>query len=192
MSMMIALKDVLVVMALQIEAGELIKNKDINLIFCGIGKVNATYELTKKLKDFRPALVLNLGTAGSSKFPRNKLVAAHRFIQRDMDVTGLGFEKHRTPFDPTPTVIEHKSFFPELQNGLCGSGDRFETLDGHVAEIIDMEAYALAKVCWKEGIDFACVKYISDGGDSNAAADWKDSIKKISSEFDVFLREKFE
>ena len=39
---------------------------------------------------------------------------------------------------------------------------------------------------------FACVKYISDGGDSNAAADWKDSIKKISSEFDVFLREKFE
>lgn len=188
---MIALKDVLVVMALREEAGVLINNEAINLIFCGIGKVNATYELTKKLQNESPSLVLNLGTAGSSKFQKNTLVAAHRFVQRDMDVTGLGFDKYDTPFDSTPTIIEHKTIFSNLPHGLCSSGDRFETLGVNEFDIIDMEAYALAKVCWKENIDFGCVKYISDAGDSNAARDWKKSIKDLSSEFEMLLHENF-
>jgi adenosylhomocysteine nucleosidase len=43
-----------------------------------------------------------------------------------------------------------------------------------------MEAFALAKVAEQEGIDFLCLKYISDGADGNAADDWTLEVKKAS------------
>lgn len=46
--------------------------------------------------------------------------------------------------------------------------------------VIDMEAFALAKVAEQEGIDFLCLKYISDGADGNAADDWALEVKKAS------------
>jgi adenosylhomocysteine nucleosidase len=46
-----------------------------------------------------------------------------------------------------------------------------------------MEAYALAKVCWLEGAAFACVKYVSDGADARAAADWQNNVHRAASEF---------
>ena len=44
--------------------------------------------------------------------------------------------------------------------------------------VIDMEAFALAKVAEQEQIDFLCLKYISDGADGNAADDWTQEVKK--------------
>ena len=50
-----------------------------------------------------------------------------------------------------------------------------------------MEAYALAKICKLENIDFVCIKYISDGADTSAADDWNaalnDSAKKLFNEY---------
>jgi adenosylhomocysteine nucleosidase len=46
-----------------------------------------------------------------------------------------------------------------------------------------MEAYALAKVCWLEGAQFACVKYVTDGADHAAAADWQNNVHKAAGEF---------
>jgi adenosylhomocysteine nucleosidase len=46
-----------------------------------------------------------------------------------------------------------------------------------------MEAYALAKVCWLEGAEFACVKYVTDGADHAAAADWQSNVHKAAGEF---------
>ena len=45
-------------------------------------------------------------------------------------------------------------------------------------DIVDMEAYAIAKVCKKYDVNFKCFKYISDKADENAASDWKENIKK--------------
>jgi len=46
--------------------------------------------------------------------------------------------------------------------------------------VIDMEAFALAKVAEQEKIDFLSLKYISDGADGNAADDWTQEVKKAS------------
>jgi adenosylhomocysteine nucleosidase len=74
--------------------------------------------------------------------------------------------------------------FPELEHGVCGSGDRFEAVE--VApdwDVVDMEAYALAKVCWLEGAPFACAKYVTDGADSSAAIDWQANLPKAAEAF---------
>jgi adenosylhomocysteine nucleosidase len=50
-------------------------------------------------------------------------------------------------------------------------------------EVVDMEAYALAKTCWHENAKFACVKYITDGADHAAADDWQRNVHKAAEDF---------
>ncbi len=181
-------KDVLVCMALKEEGGMRLEEIGATVLYTGLGKVNASYRLTKQIQVAKPRLVLNLGTAGSKLFKRGELVACNRFIQRDMDVSPLGYKPFSTPFENSPLVIEHKKLFNELPHGTCGTGDSFETDHAHErGEVVDMEAYALAKVCWFEGIDFACVKYISDGADEDASKHWQESLQTAAQGFvDVY------
>jgi adenosylhomocysteine nucleosidase len=58
-----------------------------------------------------------------------------------------------------------------------------EAAGAAACDVIDMEAYALAKVCWLEGAAFACAKYISDGADAQAAADWQSNVHRAAGEF---------
>jgi adenosylhomocysteine nucleosidase len=52
-----------------------------------------------------------------------------------------------------------------------------------------MEAYAIAKVCHFEKIPMVCVKYITDGSDANASADWASNLPRAASRFhDMFER----
>lgn len=171
--------NILLVFALESEAGNEFENY--NNVFVGIGKVKATYHLTKAIQKVNPDLIINLGTAGSTGFDRGSVVNCHRFIQRDMDVRALGFQKFETPFSDESIILEYGLNIQNLPNGICGSGDQFEM--EHINpeyNVIDMEAFALAKVAEQEGIDFLCLKYISDGADGNAVDDWTEEVKKAS------------
>jgi len=171
--------NILLVFALESEAGNEFENY--NKVFVGIGKVKSTYHLTKAIQKVKPDLIINLGTAGSTEFDRGSVVNCHRFIQRDMDVRALGFQKFETPFSDESIILEYGLNVENIPNGICGSGDQFEI--EHINSeynVIDMEAFALAKVAEQEGIDFLCLKYISDGADGNAADDWTEEVKKAS------------
>ena len=73
-------KDILIVCALEEETvGQL---DDWNVLYTGVGKINATYKLTKRFGSYHsfPAvrrnhlLVINYGTAGSRELPVGELV----------------------------------------------------------------------------------------------------------------------
>ena len=150
---------------------------DYDLLHSGIGKVNAASALTARLKKQKPSVVINMGTAGSRKRPGGAVVSCTSFIQRDMDVTALGFEKWKTPFSDDPVVIHyglHAKGFPE---GLCGSGDNFDASAGSDDfDVVDMEAFALALICQRENVPFMCLKYVSDGADGDAHKDWNAAL----------------
>ncbi len=179
----------LVVIALEVESQGLFAARGVQVLYTGIGKINAAMALTRELARYRHdaldlPLVLNLGTAGSRHFARGTLVECHDFVQRDMDVRALGFAAGHTPFDETPARLAFPRTFPHLPAGICGSGDSFETGEPRVyCEVVDMEAYALAKVCHIEGARFACAKYITDGADETAASDWQESLSHASAAF---------
>ncbi|MBT4959162.1 MAG: hypothetical protein HON33_04245 [Flavobacteriaceae bacterium] len=44
-------------------------------------------------------------------------------------------------------------------------------------DLVDMEAYAIAKICYIKDVKFKCFKYISDNADPGANEDW---IRNIS------------
>ncbi len=158
----------LILTALQEEIPTLHTQPDV--FVTGLGKVNAALTATKLIMEHSPSLVVNFGTAGSiSNTYREGLVECTGFIQRDMDCSPLGFEKYVTPYEEGHYLIGT----PEI---VCGSGDSFMTDAGGLpasgVHIVDMEAYAIAKVCREFGIPFRCFKYISDNADENASEHW--------------------
>lgn len=180
---------VLVVMALPTESDGVFEAAGVPVSYCGIGKVNAAIVLMRELARYRsageaPPLVFNAGSAGSRSLPTGSLVACHEFVQRDMDVSGLGFALGVTPFEDVPAKLEFPVVFPDLPAGTCGSGDSFATGEAAVpCTVVDMEGYALAKVCWLEKISFACVKYVTDGADHAAAGDWQRNAHRAAEDF---------
>lgn len=176
----------LIVMALPLESQGVFERAGIPVLFCGVGKVNATYALTRRLADYAQAglalpHVFNLGTAGSRQHPAGTLIECSAFVQRDMDVTGLGIPLGVTPFEELPARIEFPSLFPELLQGVCGSGDSFATAACALeCDVMDMEAYALAKVCRLERAPFTAVKYVTDGADDAAGQDWQSNLHRAA------------
>ena len=174
-------KNILIVCALEVETqGQL---NDYDVLYTGVGKVNATYELTSHFGKYGSHipydLVINYGTAGSRKIKKKTLVDCTKFIQRDMDVTGLGFMRGETPYEMDPPITLQSPtdvFNPIGRNATCGSGDSFvEDRSQLYGEVVDMEAYALAKVCYLKDVAFISFKYITDNANEHSAKDWTEN-----------------
>ena len=152
--------------------------EDYNVLYTGVGKINATMKLVDRLTDYnyaKPELVINFGTAGSKNIPPGTLVDCTKFVERDMDMTDVGFKFGQTPWeDPaTDMILEFEDVFnPIGKHYICGSGDNIgqnkiykEPLTrmgdhGISIEVYDVEAYALAKVCYHYDVPFISFKYI--------------------------------
>lgn len=181
-----AINRTLFVFALDSEAGKVFNEK--NKLVTGIGKVNAAMELTQEIQRNRPELIVNLGSAGSRSFGKGEVVCCTKFIQRDMDVRGLGFEKYETPLSGIPPVLEYGLVKEGLPQGICGTGDSFEMNHAEADyNIVDMEAYPLALIAMKKNIPFLCLKYISDDAGSEAAEDWAVQVHLASEAFNKIL-----
>jgi len=142
-----------------------------NVIFTGIGKVNAAMTVAQAVERYQPRRIFNFGTAGGITVSHG-LHQVGRFVQRDMQCFKLGAQPGETPFESTGVVLE-------LGPGLiCSTGDNFVT-DPNLeipADLVDMEAYAIAKICLKKDIEFCCYKYVSDSADETAYQDWEHMI----------------
>jgi adenosylhomocysteine nucleosidase len=180
---------ILIVCALEIETqGQL---EDYDVLYTGVGKVNATLSLTRKFGksgSYIPYdIVINYGTAGSRELPIGELVDCTKFVQRDMDVRGLGFMKTQTPFEKEVPMIldcDHIQFNPIGKKLRCGTGDNFVqdymVRSGYAyssySDVFDMEAYALAKVCFVYDVPFISFKYITDNANESSPKDWEENL----------------
>jgi len=151
-----------------------LQNKS-NLILTGVGKVNAAHATTKAILQYEnatgklPEIVINYGTAGSITRYMKGLVECTGFIERDMNCTPLNFPKYETPFEDEGCLIGEKGI-------VCGTGDSFVIDKDEFIEdmqIVDMEAYAIAKVCKNLNVPFRSFKYISDEANEDAGKDWQ-------------------
>jgi adenosylhomocysteine nucleosidase len=179
----------LIVMALPQESRGLLEAAGAAVLYTGVGKVNAAATLARRLAELRVTgdpvpLVLNMGTAGSRTIAAHTLVACNRFSQRDMDVSGLGFPAGTTPFDDTPPIIAFPPVLTHLDQRQCSTADSFATHRHEISgDVVDMEAFALARVCLMERVPFACVKYVTDGADSDSAAHWEAALDLAARSF---------
>jgi len=146
---------------------------DFQIEYIGVGKINAAAKTTEIIDRHSFKQIINYGTAGSLNKDVSGLVEVTNFFQRDMDASPLGLNVGETPFED--------SF--EIQFGReghsCGTGDSFVTdTPKLITDIVDMEAYAIAKICKMKNIDFRCFKFVSDHADDNASQDWKENVSR--------------
>ncbi|MGA7239904.1 MAG: hypothetical protein WBY44_29760 [Bryobacteraceae bacterium] len=177
----------LIVMAVETKGPSKLENHGFEVVYCGAGNVNAAYNLTLRLckptSSRRFSYVLNLGTAGSDRFKQGTLVAAHQFVQRDMDVVGPGSSFGEAPSEGESLIITFPKRFVDLPHGICGSGKSFPQAVPINCDMVDMEAYALATVCMRQAIPFSCVKYITTGSTGYVSSDGDNDLKHATNLF---------
>ena len=167
---------ILVAIAEELSAKDL---PDYQIHYTGVGKINASIRTLEIIKDYSPTHVINYGTAGSLNKKLKGLVEVTQFFQRDMDASPLGFKVGQTPFDE----IEEINFGSTGYS--CGTGDSFVTQTPKLrTDLVDMEAYAIAKICYLKDVKFRCFKYVSDNANDGANDDW---IKNVSMGKKLFI-----
>jgi len=147
-----------------------------DVLHTGVGKLNAAYVLTRELQRQRPKLVVNYGTAGGINPSLAGLVEIRRVLQVDMEAEPLA-PRGQTPFSPEPFQLDSGT-----DGVVCGSGDSFVTavdpwLVQHGVEVVDMELFAIASVCQREGIPWRSFKYIADHANRNSGTTWQAHVR---------------
>ncbi len=161
--------------------------KDIVLVVCGVGKVNAaagTCAAISKGAD----VILNFGVAGGlhGNTEVAELYAIEKVVQYDFDCTQLNGTKIGTLDGETenfmPLFVPEEYDFPRRN---LGTGDRFnDSVKDHEllielgCDIREMEGGAIAEVCKYAGIPFVSVKAISDVyGTGSTTEQFKKNLK---------------
>ena len=146
----------------------------------GVGKVNAAMSTQLFIDLYHPARIVNVGVAGCFEdVPIGTLVLADRFMQHDVDTSGIGdpvglvSTVNRMDF-PTAEperarAAMDKTGYP-YRVGSVATGEWFATECDRarwIAEtfhplLIEMEGGAAAQVCYRNGVPFMALKSVSD------------------------------
>ena len=165
-----------VLVALESEVVDVRLPSEMQFVFTGVGKINATYQTTRTVLQPDCAAIINYGTAGTLQPAlAGQFVQVAELIQRDMDARPL-VTRGITPFE----AGDNAGMITVAPDGVSlSTGDNFVTSPPAIAtDIVDMEAYAIAKVCARHDVPFSCYKFITDLADENATASWRDNVSK--------------
>lgn len=161
--------------------------KDIILVVCGVGKVNAAAGAGAAISKGAD-IVLNFGVAGGLNESTEiaEIYAIEKAVQYDFDCTQLNGTKVGTLDGETenfmPLFVPDQFDFPRR---ALGTGDRFNDspVDHKLlielgCDIREMEAGAIAEVCKYAGVPFTSVKAISDVyGTGSTTEQFKKNLK---------------
>ena len=176
----------LIVVALKSEYS----NPNIDVLYTGVGKLNAMMKLALYIEKWgRPSQIINYGTAGTVNKKHQGLVEVDTILQRDM-IAEPQAPRGVTPFDDANTAGAIM-----LNSGTdvtLGTGDSFVTAPDPWFEyanidIVDMEAFALAKYALQRDIPFRSFKFVTDFADENALKNWTENVSSGHTAFDKIL-----
>lgn len=157
---------------------------DMILVHTGVGKVNAAWRCAQALTLHRPDLVINFGTAGALTAGLSGLCDVGVAVQRDMDVRALGVELGHTPFE----TDSHPITFADSPL-ICGTGDSFaNSIPELPCDVVDMELFAIAKICRAESVPLRAFKYISDKADDTSPQDWRAALQHAAQAFEARVK----
>jgi len=161
-----------------------LNDQDVILLKSGIGKVNAAMSTTILLQQFKPDYVLNTGSAGGYLESLNvgDIVISTEVRHHDVDVTVFGYEYGQVPgmpaaFEADPLLVKvaensgNQITDIQIAKGLIVTGDSFMNDPNRVQFVrdqfeeliaVEMEAAAIAQVCYQFGVPFVVIRALSD------------------------------
>jgi adenosylhomocysteine nucleosidase len=166
--------ELLIITALESELKREALPNGVEIVYSGIGKINATLISIRAIHQYSPKKILNFGTAGKINSQLHGLLEIGRVIQRDMDAEPLA-PRGSTPYCTRPQEYVSTGQF------LCGSGDSFVTaqdpwLLSQGVDVVDMELFAIAAVAHDYHIPWQSFKYITDDANESSGDDWQAKV----------------
>jgi len=147
------------------------------VVYTGMGKMRMYSALEKWYDGGEGKVVLNIGSAGSAKFPIGEIVNVRHFVNGGseliydrIDLPGEGCSVFSGDY-----FMSRQTFSPEQVAALSSQYDLF-----------DMEAYAAALFCRTHNLPFYCFKGISDNLDGSLK-DWRSILGDIRARFTELL-----
>lgn len=170
--------------------------KDIAVVVCGVGKVNAAMCTVVMIEKYHPEIVINSGVAGSLSplVSIGDIVVGTKAVEHDMNTTALGDKQGEVSF-PDGTVMYFEcdknvcnTLFDVCKNipdtrverGIVASGDMFVSKrrqrlkinDEFGALACEMEGAAIGHVCYSLETPYGILRAISDDLDENEGMDF--------------------
>lgn len=147
------------------------------LIFTGVGKINASLACAKIASDPAYREIINYGTAGVLRPDlAGRLHQISVVRQRDMDgrpMAPLG----TTPFEKTDLAGDIQ--LPGGEGVTLSTGDQFVSTPPELqSDMVDMEGYAIAKIARSYDKPVRLLKFGSDFADENATQNWRENVEK--------------
>ena len=170
--------------------------RELVIVVCGIGKVNAAMCATVLIDRYQPALVINVGVAGavSPVVSIGDIIIGTRAVEHDMNTTALGDRQGEVSFpngkvlyfdcdkDTVRRLEEACTDLPDTKvvRGIIASGDMFISArpkrlrlnDRFGAIACEMEGASIGHVCYCCGVPFAILRAISDDINENKGMDF--------------------
>ena len=183
-------------------------DKDVVIVKCGIGKVNAALCTQLLILNFKVSKVINTGIAGAvgEGLKIYDFVVSDAAVYHDFDVQFFGYKPGQVPgmpetfaadkaladsvvsaFSQTTLAGEHK-----ITRGLIASGDQFIAggekktfiVNTFHPQCVEMEGCAIAHTCFANNVPFVIIRCMSDCADENVKETYsEDTAAKLSSTF---------
>ncbi|ARK31743.1 5'-methylthioadenosine/adenosylhomocysteine nucleosidase [Halalkalibacter krulwichiae] len=180
-----------------------LKEKEIILCKCGVGKVNAALTTQLLVDRFAITHLLFTGVAGAvdESLDVGDLVISTSAMQHDLDVTALGFKKGQIPYFEGSSDFLANSELVELAvsaakqstsrhivRGRIVSGDQFIANADYVqslreefeAACVEMEGAAVAQVAAMNKIPFVIIRSMSDKANGKASVNFAEFTQLAS------------
>ena len=162
----------LLVVALEEEATHL-HVSELPILVTGAGKVNAAIAVSSILAEASPTRVVNLGTAGALHDGMTGTHVIGTVVQHDLDdaalfaLSGLHFGE--------PVQVAAEGARLVTGDVFVSDADTRARL-AQVADLVDMEGYAVARAAVHAGIPVTLVKEVSDNADETAGRSWRETV----------------
>ena len=189
-----------------------INNKEIILVKCGVGKVNAARTTQLLIDRYDPNYIIDVGVAGALNpmLEIGDIVIGETLVQHDFDITAFGHTKGYIPgigeriysdeelirkFEQAIDNKKDRNY--KIEKGTIASGDIFCTeipmkdkiYAKFSAECVEMEGAAVAQVCNLCNKPFMVLRSISDKHNGENTIAFEQFIKPASEKCANLLRE---
>ena len=197
-------KDIIEYNGIKFYKGQLFQ-KDVVVIQCGIGKVNAALCTQLLILKFGVEKIINTGIAGATGKGLNiyDFVISTSAVYHDFDTTFFGYKIGQVPgmpetFKADPVMADaaisafNNSYLSKdhkITKGLIASGDQFiaggEKKNFIVSTFspmcVEMEGCAIAHTCYKNKIPFVIVRCMSDCADDTVETTYDEEKASVLS-----------
>lgn len=178
-------------------------DKDVVVVQCGMGKVNAGICANTLINQFGCSKVINTGVAGSldNQINIGDIVVSVDACQHDFTVEAIGFEKGEIPYTglfafPADETMRKEAVdavhaaAPDVQvfEGRVCTGDQFisskeqkELIKSNFGGMCcEMEGGAIAQACYLNDTPFVIIRAISDKADESEEMNYEEFKKEAA------------